>query len=335
MDFSRRGFVARGAALAVAGAAPWIARAQEGAQAQGPAYPDKPVRLFVPYPPGAATDTLGRFAAETYAKAYGQSFIVENRSGGGTVIGTRAVATAPADGYTIGMVDTAFVINPGLLGGRLQYDTVKDFAPISLMATAPFVMVVHPSVKAADMAAFVALAKAEPGVLSFGSAGVGSAPHLAGEQLRQQAGIKVVHVPYRGGGTVFTDLLGGQIQFAFATVPTLLEHIRAGRLRAIAVTSPTRVAALPDVPTMAEAGYPNVDTAPLFGLVALAGVPAPIVDKLGATISAAARQGALHDKLVSLGFVPVGSTPAEFAARIDTDIAKWKGVIQRGDIKPE
>jgi tripartite-type tricarboxylate transporter receptor subunit TctC len=164
---------------------------------------------------------------------------------------------------------------------------------------------------------------------------VGSAPHLAGEQLRQQAGIKVVHVPYRGGGTVFTDLLGGQIQFAFATVPTLLEHIKAGRLRALAVTSPERVASLPDVPTMAEAGYPNVDTAPLFGLVAPAGVPAAIVDKLGGTISASARQGELHDKLVSLGFLPVGSTPAEFAARIATDIAKWKGVIQQGGIKPE
>jgi tripartite-type tricarboxylate transporter receptor subunit TctC len=330
MNLTRRHFVARSGALTVAAAAaPWVARAQ------GASYPDKPVRMFVPYPPGAATDTLGRFAAETYTKAYGQSFIVENRSGGGTVIGTRAVAVAPADGYTIGMIDTAFVINPGLLGSRLQYDTIKDFAPISLMATAPFVMVVHPSVKAADLASFIALAKAEPGALSFGSAGVGSAPHLAGEQLRQQAGINVVHVPYRGGGTVFTDLLGGQIQFAFATVPTLLEHIKAGRLRALAVTSPSRVATLPDVPTMAQAGYPNVDTAPLFGLVAPAGVPAAVVDKLGGTISAAVRKSELHDKLVSLGFIPVGSTPAEFTARIDTDIAKWKGVIQRGNIKPE
>ncbi|ARP82038.1 twin-arginine translocation pathway signal protein [Bordetella genomosp. 8] len=329
MDFSRRKWL-RGNAWVLAGMAlPWAARAQGGA------YPDKPVRLVVPYPPGAATDTLGRFAAEVYAKAYGQSFIVENRSGGGTVIGTRAVATAPADGYTLGMVDTAFVINPGLLGSRLQYDTAKDFAPISLMATAPFVLVVHPSVKATDMASFIALAKAEPGALSFGSAGVGSAPHLAGEQLRQQAGIKVIHVPYRGGGTVFTDLLGGQIQFAFATVPTLLEHIKAGRLRALAVTSPARVAALPDVPTMAQAGYPGIDTEPLFGLVAPAGVPAAIVDKLGGTISLSARQGELRDKLLSLGFVPVGSTPAEFATRIAADIAKWKDVVQRGDIKPE
>ncbi|OZI60932.1 Bug family tripartite tricarboxylate transporter substrate binding protein [Bordetella genomosp. 11] len=330
MNGSRRRFVATGGALMLAGTL-----APRAGRAQGIAYPDKPVRMFVPYPPGAATDTLGRFAAEVYTKAYGQSFIVENRSGGGTVIGTRAVATAPADGYTIGMVDTAFVINPGLLGSRLQYDTLKDFAPISLLATAPFVMVVHPSVKATDMASFVALAKAEPGALSFGSAGVGSAPHLAGEQLRQQAGIRIVHVPYRGGGTVFTDLLGGQIQFAFATVPTLLEHIKAGRLRAIAVTSPARVPSLPDVPTMAEAGYPNVDTAPLFGLVAPAGVPAPVIDKLGGTISSAAREGALHDKLASLGFQPVGSTPAEFAARIAADIAKWQGVIQRGGIKPE
>jgi tripartite-type tricarboxylate transporter receptor subunit TctC len=326
----RRHFIVRSAALSLAAAAtPWAARAQAAA------YPDRPVRLYVPYPPGAATDTLGRFAAEVYAKAYKQSFIVENRSGGGTVIGTRAVAVAAPDGYTIGMVDTAFVINPGLLGSRLQYDTLKDFAPISLMATAPFVMVVHPSVQANDLAGFIALAKAQPGVLSFGSAGVGSAPHLAGEQLRQQAGINVIHVPYRGGGTVFTDLLGGQIQFAFATVPTLLEHIKAGRLRALAVTSPDRVAQLPDVPTMAQAGFPGVDTAPLFGLVAPAGVPPAIIDRLGDTLSTSARTGELHDKLLGLGFIPVGSTPAEFRTRIATDIAKWTEVIRRGSIKPE
>ncbi|ANN78448.1 Bug family tripartite tricarboxylate transporter substrate binding protein [Bordetella flabilis] len=330
MPTSRRRFLAHSAAYALATTTlPWA----RPARAVG--YPDKPARLYVPYPPGAATDTLGRMAAQTYTDAYGQSFIVENRAGGGTTIGTRAVAAAPADGYTIGMVDSTFTINPGLLGQRLPYDTLKDFAPISLMATAPFVMVVHPSVTATDIASFVALAKAQPGTLSFGSAGVGSAPHLAGEQLRQQAGIDVLHVPYRGGGTVFTDLMGGQVQFAFATVPTLLEHIRAGRLRALAVTSNQRVTQLADVPTFREAGLPGVDTSPLFGVVAPAGVPAPIIEQLSDTLATSTRKGPLRDKLAGLGFQPVGSTPAEFARRIRDDVAKWTDVIARGNIKPE
>jgi tripartite-type tricarboxylate transporter receptor subunit TctC len=183
--------------------------------------------------------------------------------------------------------------------------------------------------------AFVALAKAQPGTLSFGSAGVGSAPHLAGEQLRQQAGINVVHVPYRGGSTVFTDLLGGQIQFAFATVPTLLEHIKAGRLRALAVTTKQRVAQLPDVPTMTEAGYPDVDTMPMFGLVAPGKTPDAIVNRLSSTISQSVKSGELHDKLLGLGFIPGGDTAAEFRQRIDTDIAKWARLIKEGNIHPE
>lgn len=330
MHASRRTFLGRSSALALGAAIlPWAATAR-AAQ-----YPDKAVRLYVPYPPGAATDTLGRMAGQVYAQALGQPFVVENRGGGGTTIGTRALAVSAPDGYTIGIVDSTFTINPGLLGARQPYDAVKDFAPISLMATAPFVMVVHPSVKATDIASFVALAKAQPGTLSFGSAGVGSAPHLAGEQLRQQAGVDVLHVPYRGGGTVFTDLLGGQVQFAFATVPTLLEHIKGGRLRALAVTSPQRVSQLPDVPTFKEAGLPGVDISPMFGLIAPAGVPEPIIERLSATLGESVRGGELREKLAGLGFQPVGSTPAQFAQRIRDDVAKWTAVIQRGGIKAE
>jgi len=330
MHPSRRAFLIHSAAMA-AGAAvlPWsfAARAAQ--------YPDKAVRLYIPYPPGAATDTLGRMAGQVFAEALGQPFVVENRGGGGTTIGTRALAVSAPDGYTIGMVDSTFTINPALLGDRQPYDAIKDFAPISLMATAPFVMVVHPSVKATDIASFLALAKSQPGTLSFGSAGVGSGPHLAGEQLRQQAGVDVLHVPYRGGGTVITDLLGGQVQFGFATVPTLLEHIKAGKLRALAVTSPQRTSQLPDVPTFAEAGLPGVDISPLFGVIAPAGVPEPIIERLSQTLGESVRKGALRDKLAGLGFQPVGSTPAEFAKRIRDDVAKWTAVVQRGNIKAE
>ena len=331
MSTSRRSFLARSSALALGSAAlPWSLPARAAGQ-----YPDKAVRLFVPYPPGAATDNLGRLAAQTYSEAYGQPFVVENRGGGGTTIGTRALAASDPDGYSIGMVDSAFTINPGLLGDKLPYDTMKDFKPISLMVTAPFVMVTHPSVKTKDLAAFIALAKAEPGRLTFGSAGIGSAPHLAGEQLRQHAGIDILHIPYRGGGTVFTDLLGGQLHFAFGTVPTLLEHIKSGALNAIAVTSTERVGQLPDVPTFREAGLPGVDTSPLFGLIAPADTPDEIVAKLSSTIAEAIRHGSLNARLAGMGFQPVGSTPEAFAQRIADDVAKWTQVIKQGGITPE
>ncbi|OWT80450.1 MULTISPECIES: tripartite tricarboxylate transporter substrate binding protein [unclassified Achromobacter] len=329
MNTQRRHFFASSAGLAMAAALPWTSTARAAA------WPDKPVRFYVPYPPGAATDTLGRMAAQVYGQQFNQTFVVENRGGGGTTIGTRAVATAAPDGYSIGIVDSTFTINPGLLGSRLPYDTLKDFAPISLMATAPFVMVVNPSVPAKDLAAFLALAKAQPGSLSFGSAGVGSAPHLAGEQLKQEAGVQLLHVPYRGGGTVFTDLLGGQVQFAFATVPTLLEHIKAGRLRALAVTTQQRLPQLPDVPTFKESGLPGVDTTPLFGVLAPAGTPRDIIERLSSTLAQSVRQGELHGKLTGLGFDPVGSTPAEFDQRIRAEVAKWTAVIQKGGIKAE
>src|SRR5690606_15191795 len=272
---------------------------------------------------------------QTFSDTYGQPFVVENKGGGGSTIGTRSIATADPDGYTLGMIDTAFTINPGLLGDKLPYDTLKDFLPVSLMATTNLVLVTHPSVKAKNLAEFIALAKKEPGTLAFASAGVGSAPHLAGEQLRQQANIDVLHIPYRGGSAIFTDLLGGQLQFAFGTVPSLQEHIKGGKLNAIAIISPDRVSQLPDVPTFAEAGLPGVDAEPLFGLVAPAGTPEEIVKKLAETLAKAVKQGSANEKLKSMGFRPIGSTPAEFTQRITNDIQKWTKVIQTGGIKPQ
>ncbi|RTZ44413.1 tripartite tricarboxylate transporter substrate binding protein [Candidimonas sp. SYP-B2681] len=325
MKTGRRSFVIGASALMLGALATTSTSAAHTA-----GYPDKPVHLIIPYPPGGASDNLGRMAADVWGKALKRSFVVENRGGGGTMIGTRALATSAPDGYTIGIVDSAFVINPGLRGAEVPYDTLKDFKPISQIATAPFVMVVHPSVSAKDLKSFIELAKANPGMLSYGSAGVGSGPHLAGEQLRQHGGIDIQHIPYRGGGTVITDLLGGQVQFAFATVPTLSEHIKAGRLRAIAVTTSQRVERLPDVPTFAELGLPGVDLTPLFGLVAPAGVPDDIIQTLSTTISTSVRSGEMHEKLTNMGFIPVGSTPVEFERRIQDEVRKWTEVIKRG-----
>jgi tripartite-type tricarboxylate transporter receptor subunit TctC len=328
MQINRRAFIGQCAGLTLGAALPLgMARAAQ--------YPDKTVRIIIPYPAGGATDNLGRLAAQALQQALGQSFIADNKGGGGTTIGTRALAQAAADGYTIGMIDSSFTINPGLLGTRLSYDTLKDFAPVSLIATAPFVLVVHPSVPVTDLASLLARAKASPGSMAYGSAGVGSGPHLAGEQLSQQAGIEVRHIPYKGGGTVITDLLGGQFQFAFATVPTLAEHIKSGRLRALAVTSPHRVPQLPDVPTFAEAGLPAVDTSPLFGMIAPAAVPAPIIDQLSTALQSSVRSGDMNAKLKTMGFEPVGSTPEEFAKRIRDEVSKWDAVIRKGKIRAE
>lgn len=296
--------------------------------------PKTPVRIIVPYAAGAATDALSRLMAQALGAATGATCIVDNKGGAGTQIGTKAIATAAPDGQTLGFIDTAFAINPGLLGSALPYDTERDFVPISLMATAPLVLIAHSSVPARSVREFIALAKARPGELNYGSAGVGSAPHLAGEQLHSAAGIDINHVPYRGGATVLTDLIGGQIQFGFTTVPTMIDHIRAGTVRALAVTGGSRAAQLPDVPTMAESGLAAVDATPFFGLVAPAKLARRTVDQLSNAASTAVRAGPLNKRLVEMGFVPVGSTADEFKTRLASETAKWAAVIKAGNIKP-
>ena len=209
--------------------------------------------MIVPYAPGGASDILARLIQPHLERALGQSFVVDNRGGGASQVGTQAIATAAPDGYTIGVIDSAFVINPGLFAGKLPYDTKKDFAPVSLLATTPLVLVVHPSVPANTAQELVALAKAKPGEITFASAGLGTAIHLAGEQFRQVAGVDINHIPYRGGGPSVIDLLAGKVNFTFSTIPSILEHVRGGRVRALGVTG-ARSSHLPDVPSMAEAG---------------------------------------------------------------------------------
>ncbi len=296
-------------------------------------YPQRPVRVIVPYAPGGASDILARLIQPHLDRTFGQSFVVDNRGGGASQVGTQAIATATPDGYTIGVIDSAFVINPGLFAGKLPYDTKKDFAAVSLLAMSPLVLVVHPDVPAKSAEGLVALAKQKPGEVTFASAGLGTAIHLAGEQFRQVAQIEINHIPYRGGGPSVIDLLAGKVNFTFSTVPAILEHIRGGRVRALGITG-ARSAHLPDVPTMTEAGLAGVDSAPLFGMVAPAAEPPAVIARLTAAAAGAVKSDALNARLVEIGYLPVGSSPQEFRTRIDAEIDKWTRIIQTANIKP-
>jgi len=296
-------------------------------------YPARPVRVIVPYPPGGATDVLARLIATRLEQELKQSFVIDNRGGGASQVGTQAIATAPPDGYTIGLIDSAFTINPGLFAGKLPYDTLKDFAAVSLVATAPLVLVAHPSLGVKIAQELVALAKRKPGGISFALPGLGTPVHLAFEQLRQVAGIELVAVPYRGAGPSIADFIAGQVQATFATVPSILEHVRGGRARALGMVG-ERSPLLPDVPTMAEAGLADIDAALMFGIVVPAATPATILNRLSEAAVAAVRTQPLRGRLEELGYVPVGSTPDEFRTRIAADIAKWSRIIAAGNIRP-
>jgi len=296
-------------------------------------YPSRPVRMIVPYAPGGATDILARLLAARIDQELKQSVVIDNRGGGASQVGTQAIAQASPDGYTIGMIDSAFTINPGLFAGKLPYDTVKDFAPVSLIATAPLVLVVHPSLAAASAQELVALAKQKPGSISYALPGLGTPVHLAGEQLRQAAGIDVVSDGEWRRLSYIADFIAGQVQMTFATVPSILEHVRAGRARALAMVG-ERSPLLPDLPTMAEAGLAGVDAALMFGLVAPAATPAAVIKILNESAAASVRSDPLRARLVELGYLPIGSSAEEFRARIAADIAKWSRIVATAGIKP-
>lgn len=295
-------------------------------------YPTRPIRMIVPYAAGGATDTLARPLANSIALDLKQTIVVDNRGGGASQLGTQAIANAAPDGYTVGMIDSAFTINPGLFG-RLPYDSAKDFAAIALVATAPLVLVVHPSVAAVSLRELVALARGKPGGLSFALPGLGTPVHLAGEQLRQSAGIDFVAVPYRGAGPSIADFIAGQVQMTFATIPSIRDHVREGRARALAIIG-ERSPLLPDVPTLAEAEFPGVDVTLMFGLVAPAAAPAAALMRLSAAVATAVRADPLRAGLIDLGFAPAGSGAQEFGKLIQADIDKYSHIIEAGQIKP-
>ena len=295
-------------------------------------FPTRAVRVVVPYAPGGATDIVARIMAQAAAEASGQSFVVENRGGGASIPGTQAVATAAPDGYTVGFVDSALVTNPSLFAGRLPYDTERDLAPVGLVAVAPLVLVAPQASPAGTVREAVALARSRPGSLNIGHAGNGTAVHLAGAQFALVTKVDLVPVAYRGAGPMLTALLAGDVRLAFSAIPSAKPHIEAGRLRALAVTGPRRSAVLAGVPTFAEAGWPGVDAQSLFGVVAPAGTPPEVLDRLNALLVRPARAPALTARLAELGYHVEAGSRAEFAETVRREIAKWRSTITRAGI---
>ncbi|MGO4812737.1 Bug family tripartite tricarboxylate transporter substrate binding protein [Cupriavidus sp. 2MCAB6] len=292
------------------------------------AYPAKVIRLVVPFPPGGSTDTLARLLAEQLKEELGQSVVVENKAGAGGNIGGDAVAKAAPDGYTLLLAAAgATVINPSLYP-RMSYDPVRDLAPVTMLAREHNLMVVNPSIPALNLKEFIAYAKTRPGTLSFGSPGNGSPAQLAGELLNQSAGIKLQHVPYKGSGPAVADLIAGHITMMIDNMPALLPYVQSGRLRALAVASDKRASALPDVPTMEEAGLKGYVVTAWKGLMAPAGTPRPIIARLHDATAKILARPQMRKRLVDLGAEPVGNTPEQFAAQIRSDTAWWAALVK-------
>jgi tripartite-type tricarboxylate transporter receptor subunit TctC len=290
------------------------------------------VRIIVPSPPAGGTDIVGRVLADHFTKAFGQQFFVENKPGAGNVIGIEAAARSAPDGYTLLMTASTLALN-SVLYNKVPYDPVRDFAPITLAATAPNILIVHPALPAKNLIELIALAKQKPGALSYGTPGIGTSPHLCMELLKTMAGIDLQHVPYRGTAAAVTDVISGQISLAFATALTAKPHVDSGRVRALAVSGPRRVEALPNVPAVAEAGVPGYEAMQWYGLLAPAGVSNSIVERLNAEALVALRSREMKQRLAADGAEPLGSTPAEFAAFIRRELDKWGGVVESAKIE--
>ena len=304
----------------------------QGAYAQG--YPDRPIRLIVSYPPGGGTDVTARAIAPKLSEGLGRQIVIDNRPGAGSVIGTDLVAKASPDGYTLLMADTTFGIIPGLYG-KLPFDALRDFQPVTQVSGVPIGLVVHPGVAASSVKELVQLARAKPGALNFGSGGVGTPVHMAGELLKMAAKIEIVHIPYKGAGPAFSDLLGGHFQLMFPTLQSAVPHIKSNRLRLLALTTEKRSSAFPDAPTMAEAGVPGVVATAWFGISAPKGTPQPIVARLHAETVKVMQDGAIRQRFAAEGAEIVASNPGEFGQFIANEIGKWTKVVKDAGIKAQ
>jgi len=297
------------------------------------AWPSKPMRMILPFPPGGGTDILGRLIADRLSASLGQPVVTENRGGAGGNVGAEAAAKSAPDGYTLVLVAPSLAISPTLYS-RLNYDPVKDLAPISLVATVPNVMVTQPSMPG-ELKEFIATVKAKPGALNFGSGGAGTSNHLAGELFNLVAGTKLVHIPYKGVNLAMQDVLSGNVHLVFIGIPAAAPHIKAGKLRALALVAPQRSSALPDVPTVAEAGLPDFEVTTWYGVLAPAGTPRNIINRLNGELVKIMHAPELREKLAATGTEPLTSTPEEFSAYIRKEIAKWGDVIRKAGVKAD
>ena len=319
----------------------WIAAAGCGLvlsvaaiDAQAQAWPTRPVRIIVPFAPGGGVDTVSRFLAQKLTEQLGSSFVVENRAGGGGLVGADLVAKAAPDGYTLLTSAPEFSINPGVKS-RMPYDALKDFAFISQLTSGQFLLACHPSVPVKNVKDLIALAKAKPGRLNYGSSGTGSINHLAGELFQSMTGIRWGHVPFKGSGPNLIGLMGGEIDFSFGSTTSLVDQARLGRVRAIAVTGPQRYGELPNVPTIAESGVPGYNVTGWYGFYAPAGTPADLVRKLQAETARALNAPEMREKLIKAGNDPATSTPEAFEAFIRVEIAKWAKVVRDAKLSLE
>jgi tripartite-type tricarboxylate transporter receptor subunit TctC len=302
-----------------------------GAQAAEQAYPSRPIRIIVPQSAGASTDLVARLMAQKMAEGFGHPVIVDNRPGAGSILGTDLVAKATPDGYTLLVVASSITLNPSM-HKKLPFDPVRDLAPITQLSAFPNMLTVHPSVPVTTVKELIALAKAKPGQINYGSSGSGTGTHLSAELFKYMTGVDMVHIPYKGGGPAVTALLAGQVQLNFATIPSVLPHVRNGRLRAIAVTTAKRSPAAPEVPTIAESGVPGYDHGPWNGMLAPAKTPATIIAKLNQEAARVLQTPEMKAVLAKDGSEPVGNKPEEFGAIIKNETAKWAKVIKAAGI---
>ncbi|HEX5518426.1 MAG TPA: tripartite tricarboxylate transporter substrate binding protein [Pseudolabrys sp.] len=326
----RRAFILLSAAAMVAGTLamrPFAAHAQNSAAG----YPDHPITLIVPYAPGGGNDVLARAVAEPMSKSLGQPVVIENRGGAGGSVGTRQVAKAAPDGYTLGLGGTGTLAIDPTLYPNVGYDPRKDFAPVGLIATSPLIVLVNHAVPAHNVRELIALAKAQSGKLNYASAGVGSGIHLGTVMFAETAGIDLTHIPYKGTGPALTDLLGGHVQIYFSSLPPAIGLVKEGKLRALGVTGLKRSASFPDLPTVAEQGLPGFEAVLHYGIVAPAGTPRPIIDRLNAALRAALDDPKVRSHIATEGAEPLPTSPGDYAADIDREETKWSALVRKSN----